>query len=992
MLHNEDTRVKIPALIHLTRLGYEYFSKEEIVFDPETNIAENLFLDSINKINPESTHSSIKKKLKEIKSVLKNNDKGKEFLKLLIDSSDIKLINFEDIESNHFSCVTELEYKSGSDFFRPDITVFINGLPLSFLEVKIPNNKDGIFAERERINKRFSNPIYNQFFNVTQLLIFSNNMNYDDTGIHPYQGAFYATPSKESVKFNFFREQEDEIFNNLDEINLEIEKKILIDNNLPELHLSSEFEVNKSEQTPTNKIITSLLSKSRILFLLKYGLVYVSELKKETKVVKKHIVRYQQFFAMKKMGEMIESDIKKGIIWHTQGSGKTALSYFSIKYLTDLLSKKAIVPRFYFIVDRIDLLQQAKGEFEDRGLFVNTASSRDELMSTFSSSKSIENNLGKNEITVVNIQKFKESNETLSTQNDRDVQRIYFIDESHRGYKKWGTFLSNLLTSDKNAIYFALTGTPLIQKDVTTKEIFGDYIHKYFYNESIADGVTLRLMRDPIRKEFQIELQDILEKEVSKGSVTESDVLKSKGYVTPLLKYIVEDFKNSRLMHDDNSMGGMIVAHSTDQAREIFKQAKESYKELSFALILSDEGSKDERRDSILDFEEEKVDMLIVYRMLLTGFDQHRLKKLYLGRLIKAENLLQAVTRVNRTYNNFSYGYIVDFADIKKEFDKTNQLYLEELKEELGDEFEQYQEMFVSFEEAEGRINQIKETLFFFDTENKENFVKQLNDIDDRGDLIELKNTLLDAKDLFNMIKISEHKDLLEKLDFYTLNRLLKETELRLQTVNYLNGIDENSYAKNLLNIALSNIEFRFSSMGEEELRVSDEFNTTLQRTREAFEICFDKKDKEYIAFEEELRRILNPIMVENNQLTEKHINELEILRKKIEKLNASNNRIFQKYDGNEKFARIHKRIIENEQNINDKDLFVVLFKNKQFVEEQIFTNAQMLNNTPYFKALIDKNIIETIQERDIQLNQDAVQLISELIIKEYQYTEIEAA
>ena len=328
MLHNEDTRVKIPALIHLTRLGYEYFSKEEIVFDPETNIAENLFLDSISKINPESTLSSLKKKLKEIKSVLKNNDKGKEFLKLLIDSSDIRLINFEDIESNHFSCVTELEYKSGSDFFRPDITVFINGLPLSFLEVKIPNNKDGIFAERERINKRFSNPIYNQFFNVTQLLIFSNNMNYDDTGIHPYQGAFYATPSKESVKFNFFREQEDEIFNNLNEINLEIEKKILIDNNLPELHLSSEFEVNKSEQTPTNKIITSLLSKSRILFLLKYGLVYVSELKKETKVVKKHVVRYQQFFAMKKMGEMIESDIKKGIIWHTQGSGKTALLIF----------------------------------------------------------------------------------------------------------------------------------------------------------------------------------------------------------------------------------------------------------------------------------------------------------------------------------------------------------------------------------------------------------------------------------------------------------------------------------------------------------------------------------------------------------------------------------------------------------------------------------------------------------------------------------------
>ena len=992
MLHNEDTRVKIPALIHLTRLGYDYFSKEELHFDPETNIAVNIFLDSIKKINPESTTSSIKKKLDEIKSVLKNKDNGKEFLKLLLDSSDIRLINFDDVEENQFSCVTELEYKSGSELFRPDITIFINGLPLSFLEVKIPNNKDGIFAERARINKRFSNPIYNQFCNVTQLLIFSNNMNYDDTGIHPYQGAFYATPSKDKVKFNFFREQEVEIFKSLDEINLEKEKKILIDNNLPELHLSSEFAVNKSELTPTNKIITSLLSKNRILFLLKYGFVYVNEIKNETKVIQKHVVRYQQLFAMKKMGEMIDAKIKKGIIWHTQGSGKTALTFFSLKYITDLLTKKGTVPRFYFIVDRIDLLQQAQREFEDRGLFVNTAATRDELMSTFISSKSIENNFGKSEITVVNIQKFKESNETIEIQNDRDVQRIFFIDESHRGYKQWGTFLTNLLTSDKNAIYFALTGTPLIQKDVTTKEIFGDYIHKYFYNESIADGITLRLMRDPIKKEFQLELQDILEKEVSKGSVTELEVLKSKAYVNPLLKYIVNDFTNSRIMHDDNSMGGMIVAHSTDQAREIFKQAKESYKDLSFALILSDEGSKEDRQNSILDFEEEKVDILIVYRMLLTGFDQHRLKKLYLGRLIKAENLLQAVTRVNRTYNDFSYGYIVDFADIKKEFDKTNQLYLEELKEELGDEIEQYQEMFVSFEEAEDRIKEIKEKLFFFDTANKELFVNQLNDIEDRAELIELKNTLSDAKDLFNMIKISEHKDLLEKLDFFTLNRLLKETELRLQTINYLNSIDENSNAKNLLNIALTNIEFRFSSMGEEELRVSDEYNTTLQRTREAFDICFDKKDKVYVAFEEELKRILKPIMEENNQLTENHINELENLRKKIEKLNAQNNRIFQKYNRDEKFSRIHKRIMENEQNINDQDLFIVLFKNKQFVEEQIFTNADLLKNIPYFKALIDKNIINAIQDRGIHLSNDAVQLISELIIKEFQFTEIEAA
>ena len=114
-----------------------------------------------------------------------------------------------------------------------------------------------------------------------------------------------------------------------------------------------------------------------------------------------------------------------------------------------------------------------------------------------------------------------------------------------------------------------------------------------------------------------------------------------------------------------------------------------------------------------------------------------------------------------------------------------------------------------------------------------------------------IEKTLSDAKDLFNMIKISEHKDLLEKLDFYALNRY-KGDRTRLETVNYLNSIDKIVMQK-LAKYCIIKYWIRFSSMGEEELRVSDEFNTTLQRTREAFDICFDKKDKEYIAFEEEL-------------------------------------------------------------------------------------------------------------------------------------------
>src|SRR5699024_11054036 len=114
----------------------------------------------------------------------------------------------------------------------------------------------------------------------------------------------------------------------------------------------------------------------------------------------------------------------------------------------------------------------------------------------------------------------------------------------------------------------------------------------------------------------------------------------------------------------------------------------------SVAVILHDVGTKEERKEIVEDFKDGKIDLLFVYNMLLTGFDAKRLKKLYIGRVIKAHNLLQALTRVNRTYKGFRYGYVVDFADIESEFNKTNKAYFDELQSELGDEMEHYSNLF----------------------------------------------------------------------------------------------------------------------------------------------------------------------------------------------------------------------------------------------------------------------------------------------------------
>lgn len=199
---NEATRVQMPALVHLTRLGYKYIGKisEEqanVFYQPETNILIDEFKRQFIKLNPEYS-GNVEEILENIKQELNNNDLGKKFYKRLTSESPTKLIDFKNVENNSFCCTAEFTCKNGSDEFRPDITLFINGLPLVFIEVKRPNNQGGIIAESNRMNNiRFPNEKFRRFINITQLMIFSNNMEYDTMGgIVPIQGAFYCTASK----------------------------------------------------------------------------------------------------------------------------------------------------------------------------------------------------------------------------------------------------------------------------------------------------------------------------------------------------------------------------------------------------------------------------------------------------------------------------------------------------------------------------------------------------------------------------------------------------------------------------------------------------------------------------------------------------------------------------------------------------------------------------------------------------------------------------
>jgi type I restriction enzyme R subunit len=1015
---NEDTRVKIPSILHLCRLGYEYLSLKDTKWDLDTNIFPDIFKKSIIKINPEFDEEQAERLLIDTSLLLDNEDLGKAFYEKLISNSGVKLIDFDNFDNNTFNVVTELTYKNGDEEFRPDIILLINGMPLAFIEVKKPNNRDGIIAERNRINRRFQNKKFRKFVNITQLMMFSNNMEYDNEDIEPLQGAFYASPSYKKPIFNYFREEETlDLSNLLAEENDDLENFILKDNNLAVIKNSPEFLTNKNPNTPTNRVSTSLFSKNRLAFILKYAIAYVDE----KKGVEKHIMRYPQMFATKAIENKLENGIKKGIIWHTQGSGKTALAYYNVRYLTDYFQKKQIIPKFYFIVDRLDLLIQAKREFVSRGLIVHIVNSRHEFVKDIKTTTAIHNNSGKPEITVVNIQKFSEDANVV-TQKDYDIniQRIYFLDEVHRSYNPKGSFLANLTQSDKNSIKIGLTGTPLITKDFYSKDLFGDYIHKYYYNASIADGYTLKLIREEIESDYKIVLKDALDKiKVLKGDIPKKEVFSHHSFVEPMLDYIVEDFEKSRFTFDDASIGGMVVCDSSDQAKEMFEifnekyktkelpiyaersrsmaadpqasygeQLKQTYKVKTSALILHDIGTKDERKQWVEDFKEGEIDLLFVYNMLLTGFDAKRLKKLYIGRVIKRHNLLQTLTRVNRTYKNFKYGYVVDFADIRAEFDATNKAYFDELQAELGDEMEFYSNLFKSKEEIEEEISEIKEILFHYDTENAELFSQQISQIQDRNIVLKIKKALGNAKSLYNLIRLFGHFDLLEKVDFKKLSQLYREAENHLALLNTKEALENNIDNTNLLNVALEDVMFHFTKISEEELVLADELKDTLRKTRETLNSNFDKKDPEFVSLYEELKRLFDKKNLDEITQDEmrKNIGALTKIYEKVKELNRQNELLKSKYNSDPKYARIHKRLMEK-GTISEKEskIFEALQSVKSDADLQVLQNTKLLDNESYFSTQMMRLVIDQFKNKNkISLNADASKYINNLVVNEY--------
>lgn len=1051
---SEDSRVKFPTLMHLMGMGFKYVSlkglKTKYViapkteFDPLTNILTDYFTEAYNKLNLNVENGAAGKLLAKIQSSLMNDDLGRQFYNEILLNTGERIIDLSSpanfYKNNTFQVTTEMTCgDKDSDNYRPDITLFVNGLPLAFIEVKKENNRKGIQAETDRMKQRFVIPKYRRFLNLTQIMVFSNDMEYDNNEVTPTIGAFYATIGKKNTKYNCFREEGQDSFpieRHIRQVTLQEEEILLRDNNVPQYKNSSEYKTNCLANTPTKRMCDSLFSFSRFHFLLKYGIAYVDY----TNGLQKHIMRYPQLFATKAIERHLEAGKTKGIIWHTQGSGKTALSFYNVKYLTDYYSSKGIVPQFFFIVDRLDLMIQAQREFSYRGLKVNSVQTKDDFAKIISSGLTTQNREGKLEITVVNIQKFSNDSKALpKNAYNVPVQRIYFIDEAHRNYSPDGCFLKNLISSDSNAVKIALTGTPIISKEYNTKDIFGDYIHTYFYNASIADGYTRRLIREDIGSNYKIRLQEALNSiRVKVHSVKESDVYAHRTYVQPLLDYVINDLQQFRIKNEDNTLGGMVVCNSKEQAQVMYRLFLEKYADETeldnekdedgsdiyrsisagemevkkkpcrrgcyrAALITYDSFDKETRAKWIELFKDGKIDLLIVFQMLQTGFDAPRLKKLYLHRMVKEHNLLQTLTRVNRPYKEMKYGYVVDFANIEEEYSKTNREYQEELEHEVGkDNLKHTDRLLVTMEEAKSRIDEARKVLDPYELGNPEIFSRQLNMEDDREVVRSIMRSLEDMRSLQNMLTAqgSEAEAVVEISD---IHNLIKAARNRLDLLGFIDNADEKSNTRQLLNVALENIEFSFEKRGEGELEIQEQYRQSVEHARRQLKACVDTEDPEYRSILEEFLRLFRKKEMESQEEFNMHdkVQNVNDILKRIKRLNERDALEAIKYNGDTKFVRVEKRLKEKDKEevehkktprnyawTEEKEkMTVVLLAIKEDVDDVYFHNQAILEVPAYFKRNILTYVTRHFKEGQINTDREVRKYVSEVINREYQVT-----
>ncbi len=709
---------------------------------------------------------------------------------------------------------------------------------------------------------------------------------------------------------------------------------------------------------------------------------------------------------LQKHYETNPKDPLKGIIWHTQGSGKTALTYHLTKLIRDFFDRSNLnkKTKFYFIVDRLDLLEQAKNEFSKRGLCVHEAENKEDLSQKLKNSRVFEGSQGNDEIIVVNIQKFKAPNEEKApnedpssapkeivsktelqeaTKDSHDLQRVFIIDEAHRSYDPKGCFYANLIECDKTAIKIALTGTPLLEdnaQDKATKKTFGNYLHTYSYAESIKDRHTLKLQLEIIEKSYKEKLQEIYR--LLQESITIEDIEVKKEtifnherYIKEMLYYIIRDLLNFRRGNNDENLKAMVVCFSSAQAKLanwLFNEVQEKVlqenpnlrilkKQLQSSLILHDE---QEVKEKIYSFKHKDTDIVFVFNMLLTGFDLPNLKRLYIHRELKDHNLLQALARVNRPYNNMSFGYLIDFVGIKENYDKTTDDYLKELNQfnqSDSNTQDNLKDMFADHNILEKDIKNAYDDLFNYPIDDIEAMTSAIVNISGMNELLKVSHAINTLKERYNLIRTSNDEKILslkEKIDIEKISKISSMLNKKAKQLHALKNINEPKNPNDLIVledlIALLDFKIEFKESKELRFKEKEEISAKYKQAKEMLEKIPDKQDKEIQKISKELSKLIQEPLTNHNFDGISH--SYSAIISQLKQHNEQTTNLLNKYNNDRAYVITHKRLHNRlmEENIsNTTKIFTLLSALKKALDARIFKRQEILNEEYTLKTAI---------------------------------------
>ncbi len=751
---NEMTTSQRPAIEVLQKIGYKYISEEE-----NKNLRNNILTDVIfkdilakklNEINSyeykgekyKFSASTIGQAIKDLNEdlvtgLISTNEKiydlltlGKSYQENMVDgtkrSFDIKYIDFEHPENNDFYVTEEFSVlrMNGKDYARPDIVLFVNGIPLAVIECK-----DASVPIIQAISQNIRNqkPEYiPQLFKFIQIVMAANK--------NETKYATCGTPDKFWSTWNEqYVEKQNELLN-----------KIVIGRQV----------------TKQDRDIISLFEKERFLELIKDFIIFEAG--------KKKICRYQQYFAVKAMLERIKQDKKGGVVWHTQGSGKSITMVYVTKKLME--DKKIQNPQVVIVTDRVDLDKQIHKTFNRIGVEAARATTGNNL------TELIKNEKIRVITTVVNkFETVVKSGISVDAPNT-----FILVDEGHR--TQYGEINRRMQEVFKGAIYISFTGTPIMKKDKNIFDKFGGLIHKYSLDDALKDKAIVPLVYEgkmvdqEVSKEAIDMRLDMLTRNLTPEQKTE--VIKKWSRFEKVasseqrLELIAWDIaKNYNETLNGTGFNAMLACNKKVEAVKYYNIFRDEFPELEVAVVISSpdmregEGSIDEDTDdsvkkfyinAISNYKNEEeyeetikskfingdIDILIVVDKLLTGFDAPKASTLYLDKQIKEHNLLQAIARVNRLCDGKDYGYIVDYRGLLGELDRALTMYQEAGLEEFREE-------------------DIKSSVYYIDTEINNMFkayeeLKELfKDIKNKNDLEEYEVLLEDEKirkDFYNKL------------------------------------------------------------------------------------------------------------------------------------------------------------------------------------------------------------------------------------------------